>query len=295
MLSKFSDKYSKGIPFDYKEAILFNKNYLTGFYADTKDVNEETYDEEAEKICTADTTKHMLKKRDFTKYGCYNPKAGMKVKTRKIGMFPVYFLAIRDSHDKLHYAVINGQTGKIAADLPIDFMKYILGTLVLAVPIFFLLNLGTVILPKTILLLSMLAALITWIISSKQLNKVYEKEKKYDDAGYLSVNDEKALDESKKKNKFVYYVNGVKKEKYTTPKMPFKQKFKYLYKQLITIIAGLLVLLSGTIKDEPYDIVGIISFVIILFSFKDLVKEHNMLSSNKLPQLEKRGGDEREK
>ena len=48
------------------------------------------------------------------------------------------------------------------------------------------------------------------------------------------------------------------------------------------------------INDEYYYGAAIISLVLVVISFKDLVKEHNILSSNKLPQLEKRGGDESE-
>ena len=290
VLSKFYDEYSGGIPFDFNEAVPFNKNYLIGFYADTKDVESDIYDDEAEDIATDDASKQLAKKREFMKYGCMNPKVKLRVTSRKMGMFPVYFLAIRDKEDKIHYAVINGQTGKVATDLPIDFSKYALGTIILSVLFVLLLNMGSVILPKTVLIFSMIASFMGMIISNSQLNKIYVKDKKLEDEGFVSVNG--TNEEVDTKDKFVYYVNGVKKYKY---KMPFKEKRKYIFKYLIPIIIGLLVLASKTIDDEYYYITAIISFIIIIISFKDLVKEHNMLASNKLPQLEKRGGDNYEK
>ena len=70
--------------------------------------------------------------------------------------------------------------------------------------------------------------------------------------------------------------------------------FKYYYKNLIAMILPLLVLISNTIVDYYYYIVAIISLILIIVSFKDLIKVHNLLVSNKLPQLNKRGGDESE-
>ena len=77
--------------------------------------------------------------------------------------------------------------------------------------------------------------------------------------------------------------------------MPFGKRFlKYLFKQVIAIIIGVLVLIINPVHDFYYYGAAIISFIIIIISFYDLVKEHNELVSNILPQLEKRGGDENE-
>ena len=290
VLSKFYDEYSGGIPFDYNGAEPFNKNYLLGFYADTKDVEADIYDDNVEDITTDASSSQLSKRREFSKYGCTNPKVKLRVTDRKMGMFPVYFLAIRDKENKIHYAVVNGQTGKVAADLPIDFKKYIIGTLLLSLIFIIILNMGSVILPKTVLIFSLIATIMGMIISNSQLNKIFIRDKKLDDEGYVSVNG--TNEEVDTKNKFVYYVNGVKKYKY---KMPFKEKKKYLFKYLIPLIIGLLVLALNPVDDEYYYITAIVSFIIIIISFKDLVKEHNMLTSNKLPQLEKRGGDNYEK
>ena len=51
-------------------------------------------------------------------------------------------------------------------------------------------------------------------------------------------------------------------------------------------------LFMNFVNDAYYYGAAIISLVVVLLSFLDLVKEHNILVTNKLPQLEKRGGDE---
>ena len=54
------------------------------------------------------------------------------------------------------------------------------------------------------------------------------------------------------------------------------------------------VLIVNPVKDIYYYGSAFIAFIFIIISFYDLVKEHNELVSNILPQLEKRGGDENE-
>lgn len=276
LLSKFYDSYSMSIPFDYNGIIPFNKNYLIGYYADTKDVENNIYDIDAEYISSTDSSNYLNKRREFYIYGCKKPTVNMTVSDRKTGMFPVYFLAVRDKQDKLHYAIINGQTGKIAVDLPIDFKKFVLGTLIISLIIFGLLYFGSVYTPMTILIFSMIAALLSLVISMNQLSKIYDKNNHIDDKGYRSQNKkEEEITDPKKKNK-----------------KPKKYKFSDISKQLLCIIGGFLVILSGTIRDEVFYIASFVIFFIIIISFKDLIKEHNIISSNKPPQLEKRGGDE---
>lgn len=197
LISKYYDNYSMSIPFDFNGIEEFNKNYLTGFYADSKDVDASVYNSYAESISTADTTEHLSKRREFRRYGCKNPKAKMHVNDIKTGMFPVYFLGVKDKQNKMHYAVINGQTGKVAADLPIDFAKFIIGTIILSVLIFALLYFGAVILPKTVLAFSMVCAIISIIVSINQQKKIFNREYHFDDVGYLH-NNVKNIEEQEK-------------------------------------------------------------------------------------------------
>lgn len=270
MLSNFYDKFSHAIPHNYKEIEPFNANYLAGFYADTADVDDYVYEDNAINIAKQDSINHLLKRKEFREYGCRKPFVNFSVSDKKYGMFPLYFLAIRDKADKyVNYAIVNGQTGKVAIDLPVDFKKYILASLVLTIPIFLFINASLVIVPKSICFFSIVASIISMIISTVQVNQIDAREKHLDDEGYISS------DKYEKKN-------------------DKKSMFKYIWKQIIGIILGILILFLNPVHDIYYYGTSIIIFCLVILSFYDLVKEHNLLVSTKLPQLEKRGGSENE-
>ncbi len=265
--SKFYDKYSNSIPFDIKESKPFNPNYLVSFYADTYDVDGTIYDKEAKSISEKDANKRLTKFNDYEKHGCYTPKVDLDVKNRRIGFFPVYFVAIKDkTNTRVHYVVINGQTGKVAFDTPIDFWKYVFASLIVSIIIFIILNLGIVLTPERSMVLAMGFAIISLIMSIVQVNNIRRQETHDDDLGFKSVTKEKIV----KTN-----------------------KFKYLYKEIIAVLVPGILYSSQLAEDTYYYAAAIISFTLVILSFRDLIKEHNLLSSNKLPQLEKRGGDEK--
>ena len=268
LLSKFYDNYSMAIPHNVKDKKAFNINYLSGYYADVLDVNGEVYDSEAEKIARDDTKLKLLKNKEFTKYGCSDPKIEVSVTDRKIGMFPVYFLAIRSKYDKtINYAVVNGQTGKVVADLPISFAKYILFSIILAAIIFLLIDNLVLLTPKSIAGFSILSGFVSLILSAIQLTNIKNKEYHKDDKGYNSI-------------------KGNRK------RHPKEKVFRYVYKELIAIVIPTMALLINFVNDIYYYGASAIALILVILSFRDLVKEHNLLVSNKLPQLEKRGGDE---
>ena len=269
LASNFYDKFSTSIPFDIKDKKDFNPNYLVGFYADTSNVESEVYDKDAINYAVKDSVSKLTANKEFSKYGCSIPSVQFDIKDRKIAMFPVYFLAIRDKENKnINYAVVNGQTGKVAMDLPVSFSKYVKFSLILAVVIFLLINFFIVLTPKTVCTISFFFGVFILIISFGQLAKIKNRKYHLDDKGYMSNNkvDEKTLEKVKK--------------------MP------YISKDIIAIVLPFIVLTIDFVDDIYYYGASIISLILILLSFKDLVKEHNILVSNKIPQLEKRGGDE---
>lgn len=65
-------------------------------------------------------------------------------------MYPVWFLSYRNG-DRVAYATVNGQTGKVVADMPLDTRKYLLASLLLFLPIFLLLNLFLTLRPMVLM------------------------------------------------------------------------------------------------------------------------------------------------
>ena len=274
LMSRYYDKYSHAIPFNFKEKVDFNPNYLVGFYADTKDVDSSIYVVDAENIADADLTKKMLKHKEFIKYGCSNPKATVSVEEKKVGLFPVYFLAMKDKSGKnVNYAVVNGQTGKVAVDLPVSFAKYIIFSLIVAIAIFLLINKSLVLKPSVVCFIALLFGVFNLIVSCIQIGNIKKARKHRDDKGYLNKN---PLPRKKKKERDPDDIRIL----------------PYIYKEIIGSLIPLFILFTGTIDDTLYYGAALIGFVLIILSFRDLVKEHNIMVSSKLPQLEKRGGDE---
>lgn len=270
MISNLYDKFSHSIPHNFKEAIPFNVNYLAGFYADTADVGDHIYEDDAIDIVNQDSTNYLRRRGEFLKYGCSKPSVEFQVTEKKMGMFPLYFLAIRDKENKyVNYAVVNGQTGKVVVDLPVDFKKYILFSTILTIPIFIIINLYLVVTPKPICIFAIVAAFISMIISIFQMKIMHRRANHLDDEGHM-------------------YVEPLKKEKTKAI------KFEYIWKQLAAMALGILVLVMNFVDDLYYYGSAVITLCLVIWSFYDLVKEHNLLVSTKLPQLEKRGGNENE-
>ena len=64
----------------------------------------------------------------------------IKITGVKTGLFPVWLLSYKNGK-RIAYAAVNGSTGKVAADIPLDIGKFLLGCLIGVIPLYFLLNL----------------------------------------------------------------------------------------------------------------------------------------------------------
>lgn len=275
LASKFNDKFSYCIaPFNFNESLPFNPSYLSGFYADSRDVKNIVYRSEAISIAKNDAQNRLRKEKTFINYGCSNPTISMQEVEVKYAYYPVYFLSIRNNKDNtINYAVINGQTGKTAVELPIDFKKYLIFSVLLAIPIFLLFNFAFVIVPEKVLYIALVSSIVSLILSIVQLKALKKQETNEDDKGAIK---------------------DIKNDKETKSKKNSIMVSKYLFKQIIAIILCVITIIVRPINDIYYYIPSIISFLMVVWSFLDLVKEFNMLCSKKLSQLYARGGDENE-
>ena len=284
--SNFSDDLSEAIaPFSMKEKKDFSPTYLSGFYADSEDVNGDVYKEESRKIANQQASRELKKDSTYSRYGS-KPMVNMEDKDTKLGLFPVYFLATRNKkEDRISYAVVNGQTGKVAAEIPIDFKKYLIVSLILAVGLFFVLNGFLTLTPTKIIIVSIVFNIISLIISNSQMNKVIAREKMIDDKGNVS---KKSINNTMKIDKNKVLLNKKKKQY----KAKMSEKFPKIIKPLIGLIIAIAIFVLKPVSDVYYYSGAIASIVMTIWSFADLVKEINLLTTRKLPQLGKRGGDE---
>ncbi|MBR1861247.1 MAG: zinc ribbon domain-containing protein [Lachnospiraceae bacterium] len=356
--SSFEDRLSEAIaPFDLKDSDYFTSAYFSGFYADTSDVSSSLYDDEAGKRVAADAADKVYKNPEFKKYGVdrleimgelENQKSSVK---HKIGMFPVWFLANQHG-DRVSYAVVNGQTGKVAMDLPLDIKKYFIGCAVIAIPLFLLLILSNILItPNRLLLLTIAISVVVLILANKQANLLFARELLFSDKGYNSkkspeqiLEDQKKLAGNVKIKKpkikaksgalglgsafaismliigftsqifgavgyalglvtFVFFMvisvssnTSAKKniKEKIIVKAPVGRKIGTTIFPIITIsIAGLILLLQPA-SDAFYYGTAITGMVMTGIAVAKLVASHNVLTSRKLPQFNKRGGEEHE-
>jgi len=199
--SSFADNISERIaPFDVKNMRSFTPSILSGFYADIPDVGEEIYRGDAEDDTNEQTAKYLKNHQAFKKYTQKeeeNPSAVYHTKCEAVdlAMFPVWFMSYRNK-DRVAYATVNGQTGKVVADLPVDIFKYMVGSLLLAVPLFILFNLFLTLIPSMLLSVVSILSLVVTILYEREIKKIAEKERYEEDKGAQELLRRKKLAEA---------------------------------------------------------------------------------------------------
>lgn len=106
------------------------------------------------------------------------------------------------------YAVVNGQTGKVAIDIPVDFKKFWIGTLLISLPIFLFLNLFFTFKPELMLGIILIIAMFGLKLYESEIREVALKESKVTDAGYCAANLS-----AKQRNDLAQKKNSSKKKK----------------------------------------------------------------------------------
>lgn len=182
--ASFADSLSSAIaPFDLRERQDFTPSFLSGFYADTSDVERYTYQEEAKDIAEEQNCISFLKEGGCRDYGLESGEYRTELASAlrpdqtdvQLTFLPVWFLAYRRG-DRVAYATVNGQTGKAAADMPVDIKKYLLASMLLAVPLFVFFNLIWMITPAEILGITALLAFFAMLFCNLQTRRLRAKE-----------------------------------------------------------------------------------------------------------------------
>ncbi len=277
LASQFLDKFSNAIaPFDFHEAIPFDSKYMSGYYADAKDVDKNMYGTDANALSAPMATKELKKDKNFRKFGCSNPVLGMNITDVKTAYYPVYFLAIKNKDKSISYAVVNGQTGKVAIEMPIDFSKYLIFSAILTIPIFFILAFLVALTPTVVTIFAFLTAVISLIFNIVQRKALKENEEYANDKALLV---KKSAEQAAQGN-----------QKLPKPKKRYNA-MNILY-EILAMVISILVLIAHPVSDMYYYVGAVVAIILVVLSFFELVKQYNVLTSRKLSQLNARGGDE---
>ena len=361
--ASFSDDLSGAIaPYDIKAGKPFTPSFLSGFYADTGDVDSSVYKWDASDFVTEDSFRRLANDSVCSRYHVKNQNNAYFLKNAlrpectaaESAMFPVWFLSYRKG-DRVAYAVVNGQTGKAAADLPVDRKKYIIGSLLLAIPLFLILNLRFTIKPGAVLILSALLAFMCALISFSQMSRIREKETRGNDKGYVyskQKNNRRAnrngVDDSwvnyaeigqrKPPRKsgslikimqitmgalifttimpiamvavafhggdavavtavfiffsaLVFIISSDRWHKYIQPDLK-KEMFPVLVKPMAAILLAIVIIIWNPVSDLYYYGGAIVSMGAVIWTLMDIIRRYNVLTTRKLPQFNRRGGDE---
>lgn len=139
--SSFDDNISEELaPYNLKGMKAFTPAYLSGFYADTSDVDAKVYQGDAEYTASAETTERIASDGTFAGFtmDTIRPEQ-LHTKTETIDstMFPVWFLSYRKKTVSLMQRSTDRPDWSLR--ISIDPKRYLLGSLLLSIPIFALL------------------------------------------------------------------------------------------------------------------------------------------------------------
>ncbi len=352
----FSDSISQRLaPFDTKKMKPFTPAFLSGFYADVADVDEEIYRKSATDFVKERLSSYLREDKTMRSYHAFNDvdklKRYMNIagQQEEAAMFPVWFMSYRKGN-RVAYATVNGQTGKVVADLPVDPVKYVIGSAILTFFLFLLLNTFVFLRPISLLLLICLISAFTIWLYGRELRQIRWKDEALDDAGmqYKGSLKEKQFSQPKgnsstekiknaiKKNKQIYLVVGiiilfrVGLDILTTSLngllymldnpvllrlfylvflmaaigilLYYRKDYQYVMEEekKIPLIAGSLVSICISIgiliikpaHDIYYYGAVIAALTAELVAVFDLIRHYNILVTRKLPQFDRKGGDD---
>ena len=141
----FDDHISEQLqPFDTDGQTAFHPGYLSGFYAEIGDADKKEYEAYA---CEQfqDYTRNLIIESEGSE--AKNLIIPTRVQSVSHALHPVWFMSYRRKNE-LIYAAVNGQTGKVAADLPLSPLRILLAALLSVLLIFGAVNLVMNLLPS---------------------------------------------------------------------------------------------------------------------------------------------------
>ena len=134
--SKMPDDHMDSIePYDYEDLKAFSTAYLPGFLADKYDVSVEDSHDRADSRCAASLEAALRRTADMYDT-CIPLHQDISLKRGKVhyALLPVWMLHTKWSGKDFLFAM-NGQTGKLVGDLPMDWGKFWTAFAAIAAPV----------------------------------------------------------------------------------------------------------------------------------------------------------------
>jgi DNA-directed RNA polymerase subunit RPC12/RpoP len=203
--SSFDDSIAREIaPFNAVEAEDFKEAYVAGFYSDKVTTPPETYGDTVEKIAIDMVYNGVGERAGDVKviapkdYSEKKRQTGIDGYRHRVDLFPVWFLTWKNK-GRVAYSVMNGQTGKLSMDIPVDKKAFFKVSGIATAVLFVILSLIPMfILPKTISWIAAIFLMISSITFSSEISKIYYRENHIYDIGNVNVKKEKQKKEKRK-------------------------------------------------------------------------------------------------
>lgn len=324
-------------PFHYQEEHAkklkpFTPSYFSGFYAEPVDVEPEVYYAYAKDVAEARSRKYLDEKSAFAQYKIANKLNPEHFKSEvtgsKLALMPVWFLSYR-KNNRVAYAALNGQTGQMVSDLPIDmgiFFRYLLFMVAL---VYAGLSIFTI-LPKTVTLISIMIAYLVTLVCCDDVRLVAQRNKDLDSSKKRNQNINSDLtivlfavmlcvalcvkllilfddDMSFLTSNFVYVVLGTVVcllqlgnviSIFTKWKSLLEEKYYVGWMPVLCLAAscyGTYIIHTRPAKDQYYYGTAFAVITITIFVFVTIILNHNKVATRPLPQFKVHtGGDDHE-
>lgn len=174
------------LPFDMSKARPFAPSYLSGFYADASTVPSDTYFNDAAQQASKDVVEEVAEQ-IYARDGITVDKAASSIAARTRSchksLLPMWFLTWRNGN-RVAYAVINGESGKVVSDLPVDMKSFGFGCIAIAAVLFAVLELLFQPTPLLTSVISLIAGMLMASSVSGSTKRIFEKQTHANDKGW---------------------------------------------------------------------------------------------------------------
>lgn len=166
-------------------------------------------------------------------------------------------------------------------DIPIDPKRYLLGSLLLSIPIFALLAWSAFLQPSSLVMTTLLLSLLSIGVYCYECVSIHQKDTGANDRGKMFIQSKKASAADKPKTPEAQ------------PEPAAKTNPLGWILPLCAAVLSFGVWFLHPVSDLYYYGAAILSMAAILVSFISIIHAYNLLSTRRLPQFDKQGGDDR--
>ena len=262
----------------------YNSSLMTGSYADVADVKPEVYNEDVYlrgSVALGQQVKANIESTDRFS-GTFRHSNSLSAVTTtqkgseyakvnaKLAMLPVWFMTFKNKN-RLCYAVINGNTGKMFSEIPSDLKKYALVSFLLSIPIFCIFEFLFTLMPGTVMLITGAISLLMLIYRGFKLKALRKQENREEDKGYQTLS------------------SGGENEAPSKPKA--KKGFDFvLLISILALGASAYMIYSKLPNDILYYCAAFFNILATFLQVASVVRAHNLSCSRPIPHFfDKRG------